>query len=65
MQEKIHRIRLYFCGSHATLNLMNALCLSYCLRLPYLSEYTSPLLYMQKLYIPNCSRVPEPTWPLQ
>lgn len=49
MQEKILRTRLHFCGSHATLNLMNAFCLSYCLRLPCLSQYT--VLYMQKLYI--------------
>ena len=62
MQEKILRTRLHFCGSHATLNLMNALCRSYCLRLPCLSQYT--VLYMQKLYIQNCNRVLEPTRPL-
>lgn len=62
MQEKIPRTRLHFYGSHATLNLMNAFRLSYCLRLPCLSQYT--VLYMQKLYIWNCNRVPEPTWPL-
>lgn len=37
-------------------------CLSYCSRLPCLSQYT--LLYMQKLYIQNCNGVPERTRPL-
>lgn len=59
MQEEILRTRLLLCGSHTTLNLMNAFCLSYCLRSSYLSQYT--VLYPLKLYIWNCNTVPEHT----
>lgn len=48
MQEKILRTRLHFYGSHATLNLMNAFCLSYCLRSPCLSVHSA--LHAEALY---------------
>lgn len=58
MQEKILRTRFLICGSHATLNLLNAFCLSSCLRSPRLSIHSA--LQAEALES-NCNWVSEPT----